>query len=788
MSKNKKDKNNFGDTNFKFFTYVGLQVMATLSPILSLYNSGINLKKIFLFATLDPKKAPVSDPSIPRTGASYEGALRIKKYLADNKIDIEVEIVQIENDSSCIDVFIDNFNQNYEEGYKTIFGSEGGQNAYLVPAFYKLRDKFDYFSIASGVKNKLVDAKSFSIENLKDPIQVSAEDILKLQNVNYSLDSNSTNEDGSITYYNVTECLEKQKVTFPKFCLKNVNIGEVHYDLVWPSKSNRLKMLCSAIKKVPSLKEYFSDKKRVNGIHNQYIRHLIASKDKAKTNGLSDKFLYVITNLSNDEDRISKEGDATKIAPIYIKSLDFTAAGDIKNIAKSNLQNDAKISAYISKAVKEEIFDKKENLKKEISSEELELAEKYSKPVDVKADSLVFVYSPGNPASAIRLLNTYKKTNTVICCTSNAVSEVETFISTKNNPENFQIVVCNIEGTNLDKCFNSFESPETIAFNATPGTKSQGVFLSEVAQKNGCQLWINQVDLSKKNKPTMMVRLDSQEEPLVLKAADFVEILESAQGKEFVLSADKSSSYNQERVFFSEFLKFLAESDFQLSKFALSNQKEHKDHVQHDIKKNKSVIVYKTDNYLFKGIAKPCKYEDRFGKVSQSFFPEWTILNKNNNKQYYYQVKKGGEWLEVLVAQAVEDACNLLNEDGASHSRVRRARFANAKKDQPFLADYDVLGQLDGNNFIISCKSWSQKSTKQEYVSPKAAAKEVADIAKGFGKYTSSLLCHLECKSSYDLDGVEVFGQKELSNPQLLIDALKRANEKLHKFDKKNVR
>ena len=102
---------------------------------------------------------------------------------------------------------------------------------------------------------------------------------------------------------------------------------------------------------------------------------------------------------------------------------------------------------------------------------------------------------------------------------------------------------------------------------------------------------------------------------------------------------------------------------------------------------------------------------------------------------------------------------------------------------QPFLADYDVLGQFDGSNFIISCKSWSKKSTKPEYVSPEAAAKEVKDIAKGFGKYTSSLLCHLECTQSCDINGVVVFGQKELSSPQLLVDALKRAKEKLHKVN-----
>ena len=793
MSKNKTELN-FGNSEFKFFSFVGLQVMATLGPILSLYNSGIKLKKVFLFATNSTKNNTTSNgdnsKSSSSKGGSYNGSLNIKQYLEENNYGIDVEIIEIENNSTCVDKFIETFNRNLEEGDKNIFGSEGGQNAYLIPSFFKLRKYFDYLLIASGQKYKIVDVKDNSAVGLDYPCQLSAEKILQLQGVDFSFDSMSTNEDGSITYYNVAQCLESQKISLPNGHLKNVIIGGVHYDLVWPTKSNRLKMLCSSIKKSPSINVYNAldkdEKNKLNGIHNQYIRHLIASKDKSNTNGLYDKFLYVVTNISNDDVRVLKEGDSKKIASLYIKDLD--ASGDIKKkkFEKSNLQDDKTVSKYIAKAVKKEVFDKKEIFKQEISKESLEYAENYSKAIDVKSDSLIFVYSPNNPALPIRILNSFKKKNTVICCTPDVVKEVELFISSKKNPENFQIVVCNIEGTNINECFNSFEDPSTVACNATPGTKSQGLFLAQVALQNGCQIWVNQYAGHQKNSKDVMVRVDAKDESIELKAADFCEILNAADGEEYILSSDQNSNYNQEKGFFSEFLKFLSESDFSLSNFALAKRENHKNNIKYN-NKNEPVFTYETENYILRGKVKLLENEDKKGNVQKSYWPGWTILNKKNNKQYFYQVEKGGEWLEVLVAQAVEDACKFLKEEGESHSRVRRARYANSSKEnnmnQPFLADYDVLGQFDGSNFIISCKSWSKKSTKPEYVSPEAAAKEVKDIAKGFGKYTSSLLCHLECTQSCDINGVVVFGQKELSSPQLLVDALKRAKEKLHKVN-----
>ena len=69
MSKNKTELN-FGNSEFKFFSFVGLQVMATLGPILSLYNSGIKLKKVFLFATNSTKNISTPNGDYSKSSSS----------------------------------------------------------------------------------------------------------------------------------------------------------------------------------------------------------------------------------------------------------------------------------------------------------------------------------------------------------------------------------------------------------------------------------------------------------------------------------------------------------------------------------------------------------------------------------------------------------------------------------------------------------------------------------------------------------------------------------------------
>ena len=105
MSKNKKNKEIDLASEYIFLSYSGLQGLSILGPILSLLNTGIKLAKCGIFCTEKAKPH----------------ALRVIEFLKSYKtIDFEIEIVDVEDDNSSIDVVSNWLDNNYIDNRKSI--------------------------------------------------------------------------------------------------------------------------------------------------------------------------------------------------------------------------------------------------------------------------------------------------------------------------------------------------------------------------------------------------------------------------------------------------------------------------------------------------------------------------------------------------------------------------------------------------------------------------------------------------------------------------------------------
>ena len=170
MSKNKKNKELDLASEYIFLSYSGLQGLSILGPILSLLNTGIKLAKCGIFCTEKAKPH----------------ALRVIEFLKSYKtIDFEIEIVDVEDDNSSIDVVSNWLDNNYIDNRKLIFNTAGGQNKNIPLCLHKLLPKLDCLFVASSEVYRLYDVKSNKTITLKNSNKLSVEQLLEVQGVTY---------------------------------------------------------------------------------------------------------------------------------------------------------------------------------------------------------------------------------------------------------------------------------------------------------------------------------------------------------------------------------------------------------------------------------------------------------------------------------------------------------------------------------------------------------------------------------------------------------------------------
>lgn len=749
MSKNKKNKEIDLASEYIFLSYSGLQGLSILGPILSLLNTGIKLAKCGIFCTEKAKPH----------------ALRVIEFLKSYKtIDFEIEIVDVEDDNSSIDVVSNWLDNNYIDNRKSIFNTAGGQNKNIPLCLHKLLPKLDCLFVASSEVYRLYDVKSNKTITLKNSNKLSVEQLLEVQGVTYSKTDLNTNSVPS--FESLNSYLDKCKINLPEGSMQDISVEGVNIDFIVNTSSNRPQLFVSMIEPKEFIKQ--EDYKAYNQAKLDYLRKLLAfaNQKQGAVNSFYDRNIYVFTNSKNLKEHIEREGDRSKIVCVYLKEI--TPNSISKYIHKSKQKNTRyDINSYKQDIVKgylEKLLSKlKQTIRQEIT---VEIKNKYKEPISVDKDSLIVAYS--NPSLVLKVVSSHKLSNVVLLCTLDKIEEVEKFIAVTKSDYNFKVTTISIDGIDIENKLESLEDPASTVIDTLPGTKGQGVFLALFGFMHGCQVWTSQP------RENVVTRIDADDKDKIFDAAKFDELLKAKEGIESLVSVEDD---NKKNLFFDYFCKFLPDSGFYLENFG--DLKSHKKNPEAIYDSQDDSVTYKSNGYTLVGKTVRCKL------VWSLDIPEKDLdafLRKRGIHTVKYTKDSGGEWLEILCAREVTLAFKTCNKDGSAISRVRRRRLENqdlkVTADEAILADYDVLGDYNGLNFIISCKS-NANDRSQKYVSIDDETKNVKISAMSFDRFTAPLLCHLGCKKKQLCNGVVVFGQKELEDPKQLITCLEEAQQML---------
>ena len=733
MSKNKKNKELDLASEYIFLSYSGLQGLSILGPILSLLNTGIKLTKCGIFST---------EKSKPH-------AVRAIEFLKSYKtIDFEIEIVDVEDDNSSIDVVSNWLDNNYIDNRKLIFNTAGGQNKNIPLCLHKLLPKLDCLFVASSEVYRLHDVRNNIPVTLKYPEKLTIGQLLEAQGVPYSkADLNISSE---LYFDNLNSYLDKTKINIPDGSMQNISVHGINIDFIVNTSSNRPQLFIFLLENKEIFGKELEDiKSQIKQAQLDYLRKILAfSNEKQGVNSFFDRMINVFTNNKHIKEHIDREGDSSKITCMYFKKI-----------------NPYLISNYIEKT----LARIKQTIRADVASD---IKDKYKEPIAVDKNSLIIVYS--NTDLVLRVIYSHKISNVVLLCTIDKIEEVDNLIAVTKSDFNFKVTSISIDGVDIENKIESLEDPASTVIDTLPGTKGQGVFLALFGLNHGCQVWTSQ------SKGNFITRIDSSDKDKELLAAKFDQILRAKEGIESLVSVKDDFKKN---LFFDYFCKFLPNSGFKLENFGAL--KSHKSNPKAIFDIDDNSVTYKSNGYTLVG-------KNVSVGIKREYKPVWFLnvpnneLDDNLKKKDIHTLKYtkdgGGEWLEILCARAVTAAFKLENKKGHALSRVRRRRLENkdteVKDDEYFLADYDVLGDYNGLNFLISCKS-NANDKSNCYVSIESESKNVKNSAMTFDRFTVPLLCHLGCKEKQICNGVVVFGQKELEDPKQLITCLDEAQQML---------
>lgn len=375
------------------------------------------------------------------------------------------------------------------------------------------------------------------------------------------------------------------------------------------------------------------------------------------------------------------------------------------------------------------------------------IALKKRNPLSVEADTLILVMGK-DPSATLLSIATHKPKHVIICHTQDK-STLEQATRLRELKESFglesvRLLPCDYDGAIIPRCLAAPEEPAKVHVNVTAGTKGQGAYLMQWALEHGCCAWA--VQQATKEAVCLAAGLGdglgATLPSIPLHTADSM-LLFAVQGKDI---DNDDVALGENKTLNLALLSFLHAS--------LGTERQ-------DLVFSTSVKV--DDTVLW--------------PQSKS---SWELILPDKTKHQFS--KDGGEWLELLAAQAFCDA-------GAHcvHARVRENRSAQrAQKirakhgdDAPtFLKDMDVVGSYGGNFFLVSCKS-----SMDEHADMASAIAEARAMAKAIDRFTLPLLCHLGCKNYYynEEHKVVVVGWRELCQPDILHDIMQLSWSQLGK-------
>ena len=182
--------------------------------------------------------------------------------------------------------------------------------------------------------------------------------------------------------------------------------------------------------------------------------------------------------------------------------------------------------------------------------------------------------------------------------------------------------------------------------------------------------------------------------------------------------------------------------------------------------------------------------KDKFGNTKEKI----AVLKQNEHENLSMDWTDGGEWFEMLTAQAlINCGCQHV------HARVRLPFSAeyiskiktllkkqNKNYEENFRIDMDVLATWKDSILLISCKSYKMGKHFDNAPEPEEVADEAMDMASAISRFVIPVVCYLDepdedkklgeekikqIRTSNDKE-VTVITKKELCYPDKLAEAL----------------
>lgn len=740
-----------------YISIVGTQIAAVFNPLSVLEKENKSITKAVLLATQKTEK--------------HAEAINALLSIQSN-----IESVIIENISESDHV--DNKNripahhalQKYsdEKPDLIIFNMAGGMNFQIAlcamqmiqsksPVWYIYPAATEFF--LTRFPNGML--KTPEQEILKaDPNSLETEYILKIQNIKFTPVPNNKNWTDEI----IKE--HKIKVKIPSTALRNIQIGDVIYDYIW-NEYNALIFLTSLI-----IVTTGKDKKqKAQKLYLESARDIIASAEGREI--IQDIFHRKIIVLTDNKNQLERMDGYTKINEVLDvgafcqKKINQIASSLIesqfKKIFKSTPAN-VNVDIINAQNRYNEAKDSKPKARKDsrsLNEEQHTVIEESTRKIlyvvlgiDILstlislyssgADEVVFLYTPEN--------DTVKKYKA-------AIIENQKLLKVK------KFSFCPLSITGEGALNIQVDTGKECLTVITPGTKSQGYFLTLLGVKYGGKIY----SIDTERQLLFCLSENSAASHLTLKSPDPV-IIQKLKGEILKNEGENREQLHRDAAFFKTLLEFMK---------AVINAQGHS--IQRMFFQSSEVSREPVNIQI-----PPFDYRENEGNFMLSAnydsSQQYNFLSGSSRCSNHSCSLDGGEWFERLIGY-------LMLQCGADNVRVRM-RMSWSEDTQQLLEkrhqnsihrdDIDVIARFKDRYYLISCKA-----AKKDNDTVDSVAKEAHAFAYTFGRFCIPVVCYLKFGDNPDkpekYHDVFVFGYNTFTNPEQMKALLEMAA-----LDKKN--
>lgn len=515
---------------------------------------------------------------------------------------------------------------------------------------------------------------------------------------------------------------KKYKFPLPKHYLENVRIDDIVFDLVWNPGNNRLRFLKDWRFRVE--KENYLEKVRD-------FAHW--GTDRNRSGQMFDKQIYVLTIDDQISDRLINESDHQLI------------------VEKVEAYQDKRAFPYddIKQTLQDWFMQKTTGGKDEImkppatrNSDELQ-NNTLVVCMGTNLEPTLLAICSHKPKYVLLCHTPPKKDDNIVCEYVKRFQELAPQLGVSITPVRLDI----------DGCFAEQALPRVpdgaeldVAVNVSPGSKGQGAMLALWAKRHGFRVW--SLNTGKSCCSELYPTMDAK--PLPFELCDPA-LCFRLHGIELLNAGQDEKSLTDDRPVMDAILEFMS-----------------------------MAIAAGKDNELFKP-----KGKVQIGKA-ELIDTGYGFRFRNGKIDYKFESK--GKWLEKLMAVALLRA-------GAAHVRMNLAtrwrediedKTISDKKllETPHRTEIDVVGAIDGNFVLVSCKSYrngeqgkeQNKAGKNIDEMVKDAAAEIRNVGASMGRFALRMLVHMHCNKAEPAESgrVMVLGWRDICQPEELRERIKQ--------------